>query len=868
MLSKIPAFLDGNSLVHFNRSINRLIAGNSGGLIKIFNPDTPDEEPVSLDIPDNLTSLTSFGNKLLVTNTEGLLAVLNVSAEPAGDEKFEVIYTSDVALRDAVFINEGSRIICGGDDDKLVVIDHANGNTSTYITVPDQVVSVSYNATGELVAVGLSSGDVHVFSVINELPALEEKLSKVLPFKVHTSVETIDYKSEHEKELVSSRSHWSMSGEYLFVPTANNTVKSYGRSEWNQVSEYISDAAAGLIDFTFSPGDKHIALLHKTGAVDIFQNESKKLIKSLKVDQMDADSLPLNISWNKSTIYVGATDGELHVIKTAIDETSDESSEFDKEVNSLFLDQASESETEDQDEVPTENRKRNALDDSMIIDEDDDNDGYFNKSVDQYLPSKRRKARFLANDPTILNATVTEEIVPYSPGSTPWVKSINSSTSATKRRYLFMNSIGYVWSVKNASLDANDDQKSITVSFFDRAMNKDYHFIDYYNYDLSSMNERGVVLASSGYKEEGSAHSGRIFYRHHNSNNDSWDRLIPLLKNEYLTSVCVTSSSSATSGDSIIVVGTNFGYLRFFNLYGLCINLMKVAPVVTLISSAISTVFSIHQTAHNNYTYSIINVDADYSFHQQDCAMPLKKGSSETPLIKGLFFNEFSDPCVVAGNDDTLTVLSKWRETNNARWVPLLNCKDSVTDYGITDTKSNWKSWPLGLQEDKLVCLILKNNDVYPGFPLPLPVEFDIKLPVKCFKHLRSSSKADEEDGDDSSETRLEKAKQDDPEEEFLRSFTLGGLLSSAIAEAEDDDHVERLNSYSVAFDRSLLKIFANACQDSRLNKAFSVVRLVKNDKALLAASKIAERFEFVNLASKINKLRETLIEMEDEDDS
>lgn len=866
MLTKISAFLDGYSLIHYNDSVDRLLVGNSEGLVKVFDPSQSNSEPVSIDIPDNLTSMSSLEDRLLITNTEGQLALLNVGSNPTGEELFDIIYLSDLPLRDSVFINEGNRIVCGGDDNKLVVIDRVNTNSAFTMDVSDQIVNLSYNAAGEILTVSLANGEVQMFSVINESPKLVEKITGELTKKVHTSVDSIDYGGEHAHELICTKPVWTSNGEILCIPTGVSTLKSFARSDWSVLSELNPDEV-DLVAFTFSPSNKSIATLHKNASIVISNAESGNVVKTTKVARFESESFPTSLAWINNSIYVGSTNGDFYTLPVSVDETS-LSTSTTSDVDSLFLDEASESDTEEQEEegedilAVEKTSKRRALDDSMIIDEDDEDENefaYFNKSVNDYLPSKRIRHNNQA--PSSQSFSVPQqEIVPYSPGSTPWVKSMNSSTSKTQRRYLFMNSIGYVWSVKSESGNSQDDQKSITISFFDRTINKDYHFIDSNDYDLCSMNERGVVLGCSGYHMGLNSNSGKIFYRHHNDTKDSWDRKVPLISGEYITSICITSTVQGNSGNSIIVVGTNFGYLRFFNLYGLCVNIMKTSPVVTLMSSEISTVFVVHQVTANNYTYSIINVNEDYKFLQQNNALPLQQPHGSEPVIKGIFFNNYSDPCLIAGYDDSLTILSHWREENNARWIPVLNCKQSVTGFGLNESKANWKSWPLGCVDDKFICLILKNNDSYPGFPLPLPIELDIKLPTKCFKYL-STSEEEENDPEDIA-SKVKEANDDDPEEEFLRASTFGKLLHSSLAEAEDeDDHMERLNSYSVAFDKSLLKLFSTACQESRLNKAFSVVKLMKTDRALLSASKIAERLEFVNIASKINTLREDLLE-------
>lgn len=869
LLKKIPAFLDGNSFVHFNESLNRILVGNSEGLIKVFNPDEPQSEPASIDIPENLTSLTSHGQSVILTNTEGHLAKIKISSTISGTEVCDTIYRSELPLRDAVFINDGNRVLCGGDDDKLVVVDLDNGNKSSVVSMPDQIVNITYNPNGEIASVGLANGDVHMYAVINEAPTLIEKITGVIPSKVNTSIDAVDFCGEHAHELVHTKPVWSQNGENLFLPTAGSSINVYDRSDWS-VKKELKPQAENLIALAFSPSGKFIALLHKDGQIHVFDIASAKLVKKTTLDRLDAQTLPINLIWYRDTIYAGSTNGELHTIQIDLDDAIEKPA-ISADVESLFLDEASDSDSEEA--AQTNGRRkstRDRLDDSMIIDEEDEDPAdFYNKDVDDYLHSRKKRHKSMLVRPLEAQGVAVEHIVPYSPGSTPWIKSVNSSTSTTMRRYIFMNNIGYLWSVKHTSNGVSDEQKSITISFFDRTINKDYHFIDSYDYDLCSMNERGVILACSGYENKKAQHKGKIFYRHHSNTNDSWDRKIPLLPDEYITCICITSTASMSSGDSIIVVGTSLGYVRFFNLYGLCVNLMKLSPVVSLISSEISTVFIVNQVAALNFSYLILSINDDYAFLQQDRVMPLRQPTGQVPLLKGLFFNEHSDPCVVAGFDDSLTILSQWREPGNARWVPILNCKDVVTDYGLSESKKNWKTWPLGLLDDKFVCLVLKNTYEHPGFPLPLPIELDIKLPVKCFEHLKTSGgNGDDDDDEESASSKINKTQEEDPEEQFLRSSTMGKLLSSSLADGgNEEEYEERLNNYSVVFDKSLLKLFANACQDSRLNKAFSVVKLIKNDKALLAASKIAERFEYLNLSSKISKLRENLIEFENSQD-
>lgn len=907
---KVPAFLDGNSFVSYNTSIDKLIVGNSEGLIKVFNTSETELEPTSIDSIENLTSLSSYSEKLLVTSTSGNLELINLSR----NESDGIIYRSELPLRDSIFINEGKRILCGGDDNKLFIIDHENNNTVTSITIPDQLLNLSYNMTGEILSLSLSNGDLQIYSVINEVPNLIDTIKSVLPSKINTSMDSINYIDEHSDELITTKTLWTSDGEHILVPTSNNSIKVYNRSDLTKFTKNFneSDDAGILYDFQLFSNDKYIALLCEDSTIKVYIFKTGDLIADFELEILKEDYKTINFVINNDELYVGTANGEIIRIEKLHSRISS-SSKSSK--SNLILGEADESDGDDDadsEDISPESKvdlKKESnghklhAEDSMIIDEDEDEEDeeeagpdpmrFYNKGVDDLFEERKSRKRqkpsgtgyvSKSHDLSSNSIITNEELVPYSPGSTPWSRSESSGTSiaTTARRYLTMNSIGYVWSVKNNSInEKGHTQQSISVSFFDRTVNKDYHFIDYSQFDLCSMNDRGILLATSGHKEKGDIYSGRVYYRHHNSINDSWERKVPLLAGEHLTSISITGTNgNINNSNSIIIIGSNFGYVRFFNLYGLCINLIKTTPVVTLISSSSSTLFIVNQISHNVYSYSLLDVNQDYKFIQQDVLLPLKKSTnSNRPLIKGIFFNEYNDPCLVAGSDDTLIILASWREVNNAKWIPILNCNDIISEYGHNESKRHWKCWPLGLQKDQLNCLVLKNNSSYPGFPLPLPIELNIKLPISAPekpKNKKHRSKTpddlfgDEGNGSDD-ESNFNNNKDDDPEENFLRASTMGKIVNDSLNDEDigDDNEeiLERLQGYSVLFDKSLLKLFATACQDSRLNKALSIVRLIKNDKALLAAAKIAERFEFLNLASKIGKLREDLINLSDDED-
>lgn len=842
---KITAFPDGNSFSHYSSS-SRLIIGNSEGLIKIFNTDEPDLEPQSIDILENLTSIASHGNELAVASTSGNLELIDLST----NTNKGTIYRSELPLRDCLFINEGKRIVCGGDVNKLAIIDMENDKLSTEINLPDQLVNLSYNFTGELLTISLSNGDAQIYSVINELPNLIKTLSNVLPNKIHLSMDKIDFKGEHNDELIGTITQWSSNGKYCLFANSNS-IQVYDRSDWSTPIKTF-EVDEKIIDFKLSSNLKYLAVLTIGSQFQIIDFNSKVEVLTKYFD-LDGE-VPINLVWEEDLI-IGTSNGEVLRFKEVVDSSEDA-------VSGLFLEEAEEDSNFGDTDIEDVKPKVFAYheEDSLVIDADDDDEDIFRKPDDEF---DRRIKRSKPN--AAVPHIPKETLIPYSPGSTPWSLQISRDTANADRRYLFMNSVGYAWAVKS---NENLGQQSITVSFFDRSIHKDYHFTDYFSYDLCSINATGILLSYSGFNDTA---NGKIYYRSHDSEQDSWESPIPLLKNEFITSVSLTHvpyEAGATNINSLIVVGTSVGYLRIFNLYGVCVNIIKTLPIVTLISSVNSVLFFINEVNHNSYTFSIIDINQDYKFIQQNVLLPLKISKDpNAPLIKGLFFNEYNDPCFVSGYDDTVMILQSWRETNNSKWIPILNCTDIITEYGTNSNKKNWRCWPLGLYRDQLNCLILKNNNHYPGFPLPLPIELEIKLPVYVHQPKKKKSENDlfDDDGEDQ-----EVVNKENPEEIFLRALTMGRLANDSLndesIEGEQDNIMKRLTEYSIMFDKSLLMMFGEACKESKLNRALSIAKLIKTDKALAAASKISERMLYVNLASKISKLREDLIELSDDE--
>ncbi|CDK25075.1 unnamed protein product [Kuraishia capsulata CBS 1993] len=825
--AKLDVFsLGGKTWAEHSSSGDTLIVAGNSGLAKIFNTRTPEDEPTVIDIPDRFSSFVvgPKDNVFVVTSNSGEAEYFSLT-EPI--ESKGKLVRSELPLRDACFTHSGKSVLIGGDDGELILVDlESEPMTSKKFPAGDQVVSLSYNKVFELAAVTLFGGKVRIFSLTSSEPQAVASLQMYLP--THNA-----FYDEEKEDSRCLRCAWSPDGDYLAVPSASGELRIFDRGEYEEPSLTLT-FKSDVISYDWSPNGRYIAAVSSDKLLSIYEVTSQKVVNSSALQQTIT-----NVSWRKNgtsyDVVLGSLAGQIVKYEKVVDQTPAEVSSK-RDAASLFVDDEasdddegnSDEEEEEEEEVRQKGSSRTSpgiddsgygLGDDFII--DDDNAGYVSekRDHDDLFGEGPRKARKVSGrDPTVRSVsehTPAYKIVPYSCGETTW----NNS-----KRYLTMNSVGYTWSVKQ------DEDSTITVSFFDRGSHKEYYFKDTFGYDVASMDDNAVLLGVSG-KDSKSSPKSRIFFRSHERPDESWERVINTAKGEILTSVALSSNS--------IVVCTSFGYIRRFTLQGLLESIEKAKPVVACVTSD-RYVFTVSLSGPYQFSYSL--QDLDGKFLQRDAGLPLHIPSELQEgrhILKGLFFSNDGDPCLV-GQDDMLLVLSRWREPLQARWMPILD-----TQLGLEKMASgtNLRCWPLGLFKDQFAFIIVKGS-YYPSFPLTIPSELEIKIPV------HSSHEEDDEQR---------------AEEELARSRTMGELLNDAIAseELEGEEATDRLREYSLLFDKSLLKLFATACTEQNSLKAISLAVHLRDDKALAAAGRIAERLELTALANKVNKIRESRLEFD-----
>ena len=102
-------------------------------------------------------------------------------------------------------------------------------------------------------------------------------------------------------------------------------------------------------------------------------------------------------------------------------------------------------------------------------------------------------------------------------------------------------------------------------------------------------------------------------------------------------------------------------------------------------------------------------------------------------------------------------------------------------------------------------------------------------------------------------------------EEESVRNRVLTELLTETIENEGElyGNENSIVKSLNLAYDKAILKLIAVACSNQETEKALSLVQELKQDAALNAAAKIAQRAEMMTLMRKINEIREVRFERE-----
>lgn len=211
----------------------------------------------------------------------------------------------------------------------------------------------------------------------------------------------------------------------------------------------------------------------------------------------------------------------------------------------------------------------------------------------------------------------------FQPGSTPW---------RGNRRYLCLNLIGCAWTVDNSEGGREDeDYHTVTVEFYDREFQRDFHFREDKFYDKACLTEHGTLFSCP--PNEARNLPATIYYRPH----EMWT-----MRTEWYVELPIGESITAMAlSDSYITVTTSANYVRVYSLFGVPVHIyrQKSSPSVTCAAwrDYIMTIGNgpVAANGRPQLLYTIQNVKRDEVCQSEDIV-----GLRDGEELRSVFFSE------------------------------------------------------------------------------------------------------------------------------------------------------------------------------------------------------------------------------------
>jgi len=740
---------------------------------------------------------------------------------------------------------------------------------------PRAVKHVSFDSTGNYLAVSCTDGNIYMYNLsedepemikkvdggmIKSLEAEAESSSKVLwhpdgrAFATPTPLRQIQVMSmnDWERQRVFKTGHsgditaaaWSPNGALLATTASDLTLGLWDTKTQRQLKKY-DDVKATILAMVWHPTENILSYTNNEGELfihtDFVPDEHISLLKKATV------SAPFFHDPSEGRAGVPPANGTKHILPGRPRPRDGTPDSLDDLLGPEFSDHEA-GDDADQD-----------MEDFVV---DDDGAGYahanagLNKRPISHIghgmePASKRRAYSSA----VFRPQVHES---FQPGSTPW---------RGQRRLLCCSLTGYVETVEQEG-----KHHTVSVKFYDEHTFRNFHFTDVFRYDKSSLNENGTLFACQP-NSTGEANPAMIYYRPH----ETWTS-----RTDWRTNLPVGESVTAIAlSDSYICVTTSANYVRIYSLFGLPVRVyrQKSSPAVTCAAwrDYILTIGNgpVTSDLSTQLLYTIENIKHDIVYQDSDIlALP------PNTTLTSVFFSAEGDPYIYDSAGVLLTLLG-WRSAGQARWVPMLDtkCLTRLASGGKEETY-----WPVGVagagEDDsgggaKFHCMIIKGKEKYPSAPVPHLSDFAFEIPLvsaadKALLHqgakhraMNAPSNDDDDDDDDEQATPAKSEnKHHTHEQSFILASTLHSQLSSTLSHTRPTSaQKQALAALEVSMDRALLQLLGLEClagEDHGM-KALEIVGLMRdaNGKMLELAGKVASRYGREILGEKIRELAE-----------
>ncbi|PSN68470.1 chromosome segregation protein-like protein [Corynespora cassiicola Philippines] len=867
------AHTPGATFLAYTPNGKKLITAGVDNYCRIFTTGSDDEPTNVDDCQENNTALVA-GNGFFIAGSEDG----TVSKYSLENGKFEeMLVRASLPVRD-VALSPGGNWLAVASDELVVKVVNTKDMTQVRM-LRDQsraVKHVSFDKTGSRLAVSCTDGNIYMYDLDGEQPEMIQKIDGM--------IKSLDPEAESSSKVL-----WHPDGTAFATPTALREIQVMSTNDWERQRVFRTGHSADITAAAWSPNGALLATTSSDLNLCLWDTKTQKLLKKYE----DVKTTILSMAWHPTENILSYTnsDGELYIHDEFVPEDHTTLLSKPTQPAPLFHNpsegRAANATTHPaqgvQQTLPERGPRERAgtpdsLDDLLGPDYadddeegagdeemgdfvvDDDGAGYaapangLGKRTNGHLDSLQNSNKRRAYPSAVFQPQIHE---PFQPGSTPW---------RGDRRFLCCTITGYVYTVSQES-----QHHTVTVNFYDSYTHKNFHFTDVFLYDKAALSEHGTLFSC----QPKSGNPAMIYYRPHETWTTRTDWRTNLPAGESVTAIALS--------DSYVVVTTSTNYVRIYSLFGLPIRVyrQKSSPAVTCAAwrDYILTIGNgpVSSDGKCQLLYTIENVKRDEVYQSEDIvALP-----PDTTLTS-VFFSSEGDPYIYDSSGVLLTLLH-WRTNGQARWVPMLDTK-CLSRLASGNKQETY--WPVAVAQDassnlKFHCMILKGQEKYPSFPVPMLSEFDLEIPLSSAEDKATKAAAenamdlsDDDDEDDAGPSATKKKNDAAAHEHtFVLASTLHAQLASAMQHTRPSPTQRQLlTDLELQIDRALLQLLGLEClagEDHGM-KALELVTLMRdaNGKMLDLAGKVAQRYGREVLGEKIRDLAEKkIVGLDDEDE-